>query len=308
MAAEKYYVVIDGAIEYRLFFILENFNPPAVCLYDESLPPELLKAAPYLVEVTEKVGLYLEEWQTCWGICLHSKADMKTLRQHLRKYLQVLLPDQDKPVFFRFYDPRNIWEFLSVLSDWEIHCFLGPINKISTSLMGVKHEDNFHAARKQFPAEACSRQKMLRITTKQYAQLNELFEQRYINKLTRFINEVNYHNSAGTIDLPYDSLSAHSDRILKNPLPDTHYSPAYMDEATFIQHKTFAEDCFYFCRDNEITDERSIGGFLYLLMARHINQFEQIPPAWLTALRDPQWPGYYRMETLLKSELGFIPD
>ncbi|MGV7961730.1 DUF4123 domain-containing protein [Photorhabdus tasmaniensis] len=308
MAAEKHYAVIDGASEPRLFFVLEQVNPPVTCLYNESLQPELLNVAPYLVEVTEKVGLYLAEWQTPWGICLHSQADMKTLRQHLRKSLQVLLPDQDKPVFFRFYDPRNIWEFLSVLSDWEIHCFLGPINKISTILMGVQHEDNFQVVRKQFPAEACSRQKMLRITTQQYAQLNELFEQRYINKLTRFINEVNYHNGAGTIDLPYDSLSAHSDQILKPLFPDTHYSPTYMDEATFIQHKNFAEDCFYFCRDNEITDERAIGGFLYLLMARHINQFEQIPQAWLTALRDTRWPGYYRMETLLKSELGFVPD
>ncbi|NHB98871.1 DUF4123 domain-containing protein [Photorhabdus stackebrandtii] len=308
MAAEKHYAVIDGASEPRLFFVLEHVNPPVTCLYNESLQPELLKVAPYLVEVTEKVGLYLAEWQTPWGICLHSQADMRTLRQHLRKSLQVLLPDQDKPVFFRFYDPRNIWEFLSVLSDWEIHCFLGPINKITTSLMGIKQEDNFHAVRKQFPAEARSRQKMLQIAPEQYAQLNNLFEQRFINKLTRLINEINYHNGAGTIALPHSTLSAIADKILQDPLPNTHYSPAYLDEETFIQHKNLAEDCFYFCQENEITDERSIGGFLYLLLERNMGQFQQIPPTWLTGLRDTQWPGYYRMETLLKSELGFIPN
>ncbi|WP_445374425.1 DUF4123 domain-containing protein [Photorhabdus tasmaniensis] len=308
MVKEKLYAVVDAATESKLLLILGHVKPPYTCLYDESLSPELLKVAPYLVEVTEKFKLYLEEWKTPWGIYLSTQADMKTLRRHLRKHLQVSLPGQDKPVFFRFYDPRNIWEFLNVLSDWEIHCFLGPINKITTSLMGIKQEDNFHAVRKQFPAEAHARQKLWKIAPEQYTQLNNLFEQRYINKLTRLINEINYHNGAGTIALPHSILLAISDKILKDPSPNTHDSPAYLDEETFIQHKNLAEDCFYFCQDNEITDERSIGGFLYLLLERNIGQFEQIPQAWLTALRDTRWPGYYRMETLLKSELGFVPD
>ncbi|MQL49302.1 DUF4123 domain-containing protein [Photorhabdus khanii] len=308
MAEEKRYAVIDGAAEPRLFFILEHFDPPVTCLYDESLQPELLKVAPYLVEVTEKVGLFLAEWGTPWGIFLHSQADMRTLRQHLRKYLQVLLPDQAKPVFFRFYDPRNIWDFLSVLSDWEIHCFLGPIDKIATNYPGIDRQDSFHATRKQFPAEARSRQKMLKITKEQYAQFNHLFEQRYINKLTLFINEVSDYHEAGTMNIPHSTLSALSDKILINPLPNTPSSSTYIiDEDTLIHHQNLAEACFYFCQDNEITDERSIRGFLYLLMERRIGQFQHIPPTWLARLSDNQGPGYYRMETLLKSELGFIP-
>ncbi|OCQ53311.1 hypothetical protein Ppb6_01484 [Photorhabdus australis subsp. thailandensis] len=307
MTEEKRYAVIDGAAEPRLFFILEHFDPPVTCLYDESLQPELLKVAPYLVEVTEKVGLFLAEWGTPWGIFLHSQADMRTLRQHLRKYLQVLLPDQAKPVFFRFYDPRNIWDFLSVLSDWETHCFLGPIDKIATNYPGIDRQDSFHSARKQFPAEAHSRQKMLKITKEQYAHFNHLFAQRYINKLTHFINEVSYYHAADAMNIPHSVLTALSDKILINPLPNISSAPTHIDEEALIRHQNLAEACFYFCQDNKITDERSIRGFLYLLMERRIEQFQHIPPTWLAQLSDNQGPGYYRMEKLLTSELGFIP-
>ncbi len=59
---------------------------------------------------------------------------MRELRQHLRKYLMVMIPGQEKPVFWRFYDPRNVWDVLGTFDNWRLHVFLGPITKLKTLL------------------------------------------------------------------------------------------------------------------------------------------------------------------------------
>ncbi|KAA1195091.1 DUF4123 domain-containing protein [Photorhabdus heterorhabditis] len=269
MAEEKRYAVIDGAAEPRLFFILEHFDPPVTCLYDESLQPELLKVAPYLVEVTEKVGLFLAEWGTPWGILLHSQADMKTLRQHLRKYLQVLLPDQAKPVFFRFYDPRNIWDFLSILSDWEIHCFLGPIDKIATNYPGIDRQDSFHAARKQFPRGASSKRKMLSITSEQLEKIQIIFTERYVHKLASCIDEWGRIEGLNYID--------------------------------------YSRTLFTWFRNIGITDDRSIRGLTKLFVLHKYCSIEELPVHYKTLLENDSEPGYLRAEKLLLQELGSVP-
>ncbi|MBD2811269.1 DUF4123 domain-containing protein [Xenorhabdus sp. Vera] len=183
MSQEKLYAIIDGAAEPDLFLMLERYDPPSACLYGEPLQPELVKIAPYLVQVDEKVKIWLECRKTPWGIFVHSTADMKTVRQHLRKYLQVLLPKQEKPVFFRFYDPRNIWDFLGVLSDWEVHCFLGPISRITTRYLEEERTDNFAKIREPFPIGATNKRKMLVITDIQLEKIQAIFTERYIDNL-----------------------------------------------------------------------------------------------------------------------------
>lgn len=112
------YAIIDGAVEEELLKFLEETNPPHCCLYSEPIQPDLVTLAPYLVEVIPEVDVWLQTKETPWGIYLITNTNMNKLRQHLRKYLQVLIPGESKPVLFRFYDPRNIWDFLSVLSEW----------------------------------------------------------------------------------------------------------------------------------------------------------------------------------------------
>nr|WP_247595535.1 DUF4123 domain-containing protein [Brenneria roseae] len=109
---------------------------------------------------------------------------MKDLRHHLRKYLQVLLPSEDKPVFFRFYDPRNIWDLCHVLSEWELHCFMGPIEKMMTVHNGTIREEHFQPVRAQFPPTAKSRIKFLKISQPQLDLLNHCAEVKYIEGLT----------------------------------------------------------------------------------------------------------------------------
>ncbi|MEX6397558.1 DUF4123 domain-containing protein [Providencia hangzhouensis] len=90
-------------------------EPPASCLYSEPIQPEIVSLAPYLVEVTEEVQRWLSTRETPWEIYVYTHATMRELRQHLRKYLMVMIPGQEKPVFWRFYDPRNVWDVLEPL-------------------------------------------------------------------------------------------------------------------------------------------------------------------------------------------------
>lgn len=132
------YAIIDAASEPDIFSLLDEYNPPVCCLYSEPLQPEIAELAPYLVEVTDDVKKWLDARQTPWGIYVCATVNMRELRHHLRKFTMVIIPDQEKPVFWRFYDPRNIWEILATFDDWRLHTFLGPVTKLETNLWGNK--------------------------------------------------------------------------------------------------------------------------------------------------------------------------
>ncbi|OTA14185.1 hypothetical protein Xbed_03722 [Xenorhabdus beddingii] len=275
MSQERLYAIIDGAAEPDLFFMLERYDPPSACLYGEPLQPELIKIAPYLVQVNEDVKIWLECSQNPWGIFVHSAADMKTVRQHLRKYLQVLLPQQEKPVFFRFYDPRNIWDFLGVLSDWEIHGFLGPITRISTLYLEEERTDNFAKIREPYPVGATSKRKMLAITEVQLEKIQANFTARYIKKLAGFI-------------------------------------PDWLEKAPFefiphIDTVACARQFFDWFSQNGITDDRNIRGLLRLFITRHYLTIDDLPAALYSQLTEDSQPGHMRAGSVLIQELGQVP-
>ncbi|MDX7986081.1 DUF4123 domain-containing protein [Xenorhabdus sp. 12] len=275
MSQEKLYAIIDGAAEADLFFMLERYDPPSACLYGEPLQPELVEIAPYLVQVDEKVKIWLECRKTPWGIFVHSSADMKTVRQHLRKYLQVLLPQQEKPVFFRFYDPRNIWDFLGVLSDWEVHCFLGPISRITTLYLEDERTDNFAKIREPFPDSATSKRKMLAITDVQLEKIQAIFTERYIEKLAGFIPEW--------------------------------LEKAHFDFIPHIDTVECARQFFDWFSRNGITDDRNVRGLLQLFITRHYLTIDDLPAALHSQLTEYSQPGHMRAESVLIQELGQVP-
>ncbi|MGJ0623757.1 DUF4123 domain-containing protein [Xenorhabdus bovienii] len=261
MSQEILYAIIDGATEPNLFSMLERYDPPSACLYGEPLQPELVEIAPYLVQVDEKVKIWLECRSTPWGIFLHSGEDLKTVRQHLRKYLQVLLPQQEKPVFFRFYDPRNIWNFLGVLNDWEVHCFLGPINKITTDYQDECREDNFLEARKKYPDNAKGRYKIFKISEKQYELIEIKQKEKYLQKL----------NS-----------------ILLSELAEIRKSISINNSMTFL---TF----FYnYLLSEEITHTRSIEGILKKIIRDDGFDIDHFNESLLSVLVNDGTPGWYR--------------
>lgn len=291
------YAVIDGAIEERLLDFLTEQDAPHCCLYAEPLQQEFIPLAPYLVEVTHEVSSWLGTKTSPWGIYLATSARMKDLRQHLRKYLQVILPSEEKPVFFRFYDPRNIWNLCHVLSEWELHCFMGPIEKIMTVHNGISHEENFHSIRAQFPPTAKSRAKLFKINQSQLDLLNQYAEGIYLAELTTKI--VTEYAEKIHYTVPHvPEWRAHRS---ENIYPESEDTPVRLMVTETVS------DCYYFCKEKGIEDDRAIRGLLHLLVKENRYSVKKMPAPWLDLLSNEDLPGHYRVERLLKSTLGYIP-
>jgi len=275
------YAIIDGASEGSLIDFLSEYNPPHSCLYAEPLAQELVAIAPYLVQVTDDVAAWLADKATPWGIYVTTAFTMKELRQHLRKYLQIIIPTEEKPVFFRFYDPRNVWDFCSVLSDWELHCFMGPVERIGTVYDGDEREETLNAQRQQFPGTFNGRFKMLKIDRFQFEKLNNIAADKYIEKITK-LTEVHYGKDVSTLE-------------------------SVTREIKSFRVNSIVQWIYHFCKNHEIMDDRSVRGILHLFMEQQVYDEKHIPTEWRTGLTDKNLPGYYRAELLLKNILGYIP-
>lgn len=262
------YAIIDGAVMKDLMDFLSEHNPPHACLYSEPLQPELVGLAPYLLEVTPEVEKWLQ-WNTYpWGIYLTSKATMRVLRQHLRKYLQVLLPNETKPVIFRFYDPRNIWDFLSVLSDWEKHLFLGDISRIETNYR-LQQDMSFTRLHERYPATQTIKSKLMSISKEQYSLLEIIFERRYVRELTETMRAVS--TSINNISI------------------------------------TWSGELFNYLRNLGIIDRRSIDELAKSFTINNIFNLDDIPHEYAIILEGTTHPGHYRAEQLLLNVNGVIP-
>ncbi|MGF1868055.1 DUF4123 domain-containing protein [Enterovibrio norvegicus] len=183
VADSNHFAVIDGANEEGLLDMLANVDPPHSCLYLEPVQPDLIAIAPYLVQLTDDVRQWLSTRESKWGIYVSSTSNLQAVRKHLRKFLQVLLPNEDKPAFFRFYDPRNIWDLAEVLSDWELHTFLGPIDEVATVTEGLERRESFQDRRAQYPRDASSKAKLMRFDETHMRQFDVIYQSRYLAKL-----------------------------------------------------------------------------------------------------------------------------
>ncbi|MCU1793815.1 DUF4123 domain-containing protein [Pectobacterium polaris] len=293
------YAIVDGAIVTDLLDFLAELDPPHCCLYAEPLAQSMLSLAPYLIEATPDVLSWLESNTTPWGIFLYTSAMMKDVRHHLRKYLQILLPSEEKPVFFRFYDPRNIWDVCLVLTDWELHCFLGPIEKIASINQGMWREESFLDQRAPFPKVAQGKFKLFKISQSQLDMLNQLAQEKYIDGLV--LQTLQTYSEKITYGIQNSEPSS--------PLHDRpssgEQSPLPVTVADVV--RKISSDCFHFCQENGIEDDRSIRGMLHLLIEKDVFWIEKLPLPILGALSNTTLPGYYRVERLLKQELGYIP-
>lgn len=269
MSETTTWAIVDTAAEPELIAMLDDLDPPHASLYADPVPEEIGRLAPWLVGVDDAVQHWLMQRETPWGIFLESQASLKDLRQHLRKYLHVQIPNEEKPVFFRFYDPRNIWSFLSVLSPWEQHSFLGPIDTIATNWQGNLHRENFAELKKKYPSGSASKRKMMRITQEQMDDLTVIFEQRYIDGLVEKIK-------------------------------------TWTAPETAVDEKNIGE-IFRWLKEQDITDDRSIRGLFYLFSQRSCLSINEIPLNFQQEISLKEESGAYKAESILLHELGTVP-
>ena len=132
----------------QLYAILDACDAPAVppkvkelgeengvSLYRGEAEEDYWAIAPYLVRVDGSVldWIVTALWEQPWGIFVVAEADLETLRTHFRKFLTAQMPDREK-VYFRFYDPRVIQQFLPTCNDAELSEFFGPVQKFGCGL------------------------------------------------------------------------------------------------------------------------------------------------------------------------------
>ena len=124
------FAVLDGASAPGLVKHLYEQEPEYCCLYRGELEPDIASVAPYLVRLesgTEFTDLVLRDgWGAHWGVFIASTANLRTLRNHFREFLNVELPDR-RTVLFRFYDPRVLRNFLPACNAAELASFFGPV-------------------------------------------------------------------------------------------------------------------------------------------------------------------------------------
>ncbi|HUR45218.1 MAG TPA: DUF4123 domain-containing protein, partial [Candidatus Saccharimonadales bacterium] len=124
------YAVLDGASSPDLVKKIYEHEPEYCCLYRGELPPDMAVVAPYLAKLEPESEftkwILMEGWNVHWGIFFLSPTTLRALRDHLRQFHTVELPDQ-RTVLFRYYDPRVLRTFLPACNAAELETFFGPV-------------------------------------------------------------------------------------------------------------------------------------------------------------------------------------
>lgn len=130
------WAVIDGINCREIMQQLAKADVQSACLYATTTNRAI---APWLVRLEPDSGI--RRWladlpqEQHWGILLQSRATLKQLRSHLRKYTMLWTPANDEaPVYFRFYDPRVALDMAQVLEPWKLAAFMAPLETLSVGL------------------------------------------------------------------------------------------------------------------------------------------------------------------------------
>jgi len=125
------YVILDGAQNPTLLDALHADNsPPWRCLFTGQLEPDMAIVAPYLVELEQSSAftrrLLAEGWGKNWGVYLTSQLALPALWRNVRQQVHVYGPNLES-LFFRFYDPRVMRNYLPTCSPRQLTEFFGPV-------------------------------------------------------------------------------------------------------------------------------------------------------------------------------------
>lgn len=131
------FLLVDSARDEAIYPALyENQQAlPLRCLYQGTLADELADVAPYLLELTPgnrfAEWLLTRGWGRAWGAFALSRMPFDGLRRHFRGLTVVRDPD-DRPLLFRFYDPRVLRDFLPTCDADQLQRFFGPVEALIT--------------------------------------------------------------------------------------------------------------------------------------------------------------------------------
>lgn len=100
-----------------------------LCLYKGMSEERLSNVAPYLFESQSPAfvdWLFAEGWGHCWGVYALSKQTPAVVFQHFRRFL-LIKTATGQQLYFRFYDPRVLRQFLPTCAASQLIDFFGPV-------------------------------------------------------------------------------------------------------------------------------------------------------------------------------------
>lgn len=127
------FTVLDGASNDGLLNVLYGDKRPKFeCLFTGELAPDMAYVAPYLAELQEGSDFahWAVEggWGNHWGLFVLSQVELPELWRHLRALTKIFDPE-GSPMYFRFYDPRVLRQFLPTCDVDQLQAIFGPVDK-----------------------------------------------------------------------------------------------------------------------------------------------------------------------------------
>jgi hypothetical protein len=130
------YLLLDGARDKRIVPMIRSSGLPYECLYSGRLLPELMAAAPYLVQISPESRFFQQvlprAWGNAWGcfVVARPEVTLEALRRHFRTLLRVQ-DETGRVMVFRFYDPRVLRVYLPSCTAAERAQFFGPVDSLA---------------------------------------------------------------------------------------------------------------------------------------------------------------------------------
>lgn len=322
----KIYAVIDGSHAKGLLTQLSDYPLRHSCLYNEPIQDDLRAFSPYLVELSEAEDDPFKAWLIAlgkeghpWGLYLFATVDFQKLRQHLRKYTYAQIPIEEKPVMFRYYDPRVFWWITEILEDWQLANLLGPIELVSSYFEGDYREDHFSERRTPEKMGKRHSDPLLTLDSYQFDKLNAFYQNRYEVALKDYIiahlPEDYFEEEDRDGLVMHQEMLRHQQKIgraITHPLDiellnmDIEEKLAGDRSAQEARIFTLAKDINRYCLAQDIEEDRFIKGIARLFLRDEIYDFSDMKLKWKEALDKNADSGSYRAKMLLLNEFGTL--
>jgi len=126
----RIYGLLDAARDQGIYPQVRDNAPTAQSLFQGSRARELALVAPYLVPLAPDDFLttwFLQHgWGDKWGILCETSETLTELRRHFQRVFAVY-NDAGKPLYFRFYDPRVLEDYLQSATPSELKKIFGSV-------------------------------------------------------------------------------------------------------------------------------------------------------------------------------------
>jgi hypothetical protein len=130
--AQPLFGVFDAARDPRIVVLTDESIDDVWSLYEGIDGDALADVAPYLVRFSSDSELLdrmvMEGWARAWGVFFSASRPAKDIRRHLRRFLMVEPDDAKERMYFRYYDPRVLRDFLPIATPRQKSEFFGDIS------------------------------------------------------------------------------------------------------------------------------------------------------------------------------------